>query len=51
MFGINEILEKAFYKKTLTKEEKIKILRSKRIDPKVIEYLIVCRGDKNDGCR
>ena len=40
MFGINEILEKAFYKKTLTKEEKIKILRSKRIDPKVIEYLI-----------
>ena len=40
MFGINEILEKAFFKKPLTKEERIKILRSKRIDPKVIEYLI-----------
>lgn len=40
MFGINEILEKVFFKKPLTKEERIKILRSKRIDPKVIEYLI-----------
>ena len=40
MFGINEILEKAYNKKPLTKEERIKILRSKRIDPKVIEYLM-----------
>ena len=35
MFGINEILKNAFYKKPLTKEERIKILRSKGIDPKV----------------
>ncbi len=40
MFGINEILEKAFSKKPLTEREKIKILRSKRINPKVIKYLM-----------
>ena len=37
MFGINEVLSN---KKDLTKEEKFKILNSKRIDPKIIEYLI-----------
>ncbi len=41
MFGINEILEKVFKRKTLTEEDKFKILRSKRIDPKVVEYLIM----------
>ena len=35
MFGINEIL-----KNVLTEEEKIKILNSKKIEDKVIEYLI-----------
>lgn len=40
MFGINEILNKVISKKKLTEEEKFKILRSKRIDTKVIEYLM-----------
>lgn len=40
MFGINEILVKFILKKELTEEEKFKILRSKRIDIKVVEYLI-----------
>ncbi len=40
MFGINEILDKVILKKELTKEEKFKILRSKRIDTKVVEYLM-----------
>ena len=40
MFGINEILGKVFSKKPLTEEEKFRILHSKRIDPKVVEYLI-----------
>lgn len=39
MFGINEILYKLNLKKELTKEEKFKILNSKRIDSKVIDYL------------
>lgn len=40
MFGINEILDKFISKKKLTGEEKFKILQSKRIDTKVVEYLI-----------
>lgn len=40
MFGINEILDKVISKKELTEEEKFKILRSKRIDTKVVEYLM-----------
>lgn len=40
MFGINDILGKAFFKKELTEEEKWKILNSKRIDRKVIKYLM-----------
>lgn len=40
MFGINEILDKTVLKKGLTQEEKFKILHSKIIDSKVIEYLM-----------
>ena len=40
MFGINEILKKVISKKELTEEEKFKILHSKRIDIKVVEYLM-----------
>ena len=40
MFGISEILGKIFSKKPLTEEEKFKILHSKRINPKVVEYLM-----------
>lgn len=40
MFGINEILDKVILKRELTEEEKFKILRSKRIDTKVVEYLM-----------
>ncbi len=40
MFGINEILDKVISKKELTEEEKFKILRSKIIDTKVVEYLM-----------
>lgn len=40
MFGINEIIGKVINKKPLTEEEKFKILHSKRIEPKVVEYLI-----------
>ena len=40
MFGINEILGKIFSKKTLTEEEKFEILKSKRINSKVVEYLM-----------
>ena len=40
MFGINEILGRAFSKKPLSEEEKFRILHSKRIDPKVVEYLM-----------
>ena len=39
MLGINEILGKGLSKKPLTDEEKFRILHSKRIDPKVVEYL------------
>ena len=40
MFGINEILNKGIKKQPLTKEEKFKILRSKKINPQILEYLI-----------
>ena len=40
MFGINEILGKVLSKKPLTEEEKFRILHSKRINPKVIKYLM-----------
>lgn len=40
MFGINEILDRAINDKPLTQEDKFKILRSKKIDQKVVEYLI-----------
>ncbi len=40
MFGINEIISKVINKKALTEEEKFKILRSKKIDKKIVEYLI-----------
>lgn len=40
MFGINAMLDKAISNKELTKEEKFKILHSKRIDIKVVEYLM-----------
>ncbi len=40
MFGITEIINKLLNKKELTEEEKFKLLRSKKIDIKVVEYLI-----------
>ena len=40
MFGINEILNKTINKKTLTREEKFKILRQEANNLKVLEYLI-----------
>ncbi len=40
MFGINEILGKVFSKEPLTEKEKFKILHSKRINPKVVKYLM-----------
>ncbi len=40
MFGINEILGKVLSQNPLTEEEKFKILHSKRIDPKVLKYLV-----------
>lgn len=40
MFGINEILDKVIAKKELNEEEKFKILHSKIIDIKVVEYLM-----------
>ncbi len=40
MFEINEILCKTIYEEQLTEEEKFKILRSKIIDKKVVEYLM-----------
>lgn len=39
MFGINEILNESISKDSLTVKEKFKILKSKRIDIKVVEYL------------
>lgn len=41
MFGINEILDKVIFKDELTEDEKFKILSSKRVDTKVLEYLII----------
>ena len=38
MFGINEIINKVFLNKPLSEEEKFKILRSKIVDSKVVEY-------------
>lgn len=40
MFENNEIISNQINKKTLTKEEKFKILRSKRIELQIKEYLI-----------
>ncbi len=40
MFGINAILDKVIPIRVLTEEEKFKILRSKRIDTKVVEYFM-----------
>ena len=40
MFGIKEILNKYVLNKPLTGEEKFRILNSKRINPKVVEYLM-----------
>ena len=40
MFGINEIIRKVTNKKPLTEQEKFKILHSKRINSKVVKYLI-----------
>lgn len=40
MIGINDILEKVICGEQLTEEERFKILRSKRIEPKVVEYLM-----------
>lgn len=40
MFGINEILNKFFLKKSLTVEEKFKILHSKIINPNIVVYLM-----------
>lgn len=40
MFGINEIINTAVLNEPLSEEEKFKILRSKIVDSKVVEYLI-----------
>lgn len=40
MFGINEIINKVINKKPLTEEQKFKLLRSKRINPKIVKYLL-----------
>lgn len=40
MIGINDILEKVICGEPLTEEDRFKILRSKRIEPKVVEYLM-----------
>lgn len=40
MIGVNDILKKVIFREPLTEEERFKILRSKRIDPKVVEYLM-----------
>ena len=40
MIGINDILEKVICGEPLTEEDRFKILRSKIIDPKVVEYLM-----------
>ena len=40
MYGINEILRKNFFKKPLTDAEKFEILHSKKIDIRVVIYLM-----------
>lgn len=40
MFGINEIINKVFKNKPLSEREKFQILRNKRVETGVIEYLI-----------
>lgn len=40
MHGINDIIEKLSKKEPLTKEEKFKLLKSKTVSPKVVEYLV-----------
>ena len=40
MIGVNDILKKVIFREPLTEEDRFKILRSKRIDPKVVEYLM-----------
>lgn len=40
MIGINDILEKVICREQLIEEDRFKILRSKIIDPKVVEYLM-----------
>lgn len=40
MIGVNDILEKVICGEPLTEEDRFKILRSKRIEPKVVEYLM-----------
>lgn len=40
MTGVNDILKKIIFEEPLTEEERFKILRSKRIEPKVVEYLM-----------
>ena len=40
MTGINDILKKIIFEEPLTEEERFKILRSKKIEPIVVEYLM-----------
>ena len=40
MTGVNDILKKIIFEEPLTEEDRFKILRSKRIEPKVVEYLM-----------
>lgn len=40
MIGVNDILKKVVFREPLTEEDRFKILRSKRIEPKVVEYLM-----------
>lgn len=40
MIGVNDILKKVIFREPLTEEDRFKILRSKRIEPKVVEYLM-----------
>lgn len=40
MIGVNDILKKVIFREPLTEEDRFKILRSKKIEPKVVEYLM-----------
>ena len=40
MIGVIDILKKVIFGEPLTEEDRFKILRSKRIEPKVVEYLM-----------